>query len=250
MLCPKCQVENESETVYCHACGARLNDEFASDRFTAEGSGPESDRLTGTVGTSEDPTIKAPPKEPTASAHGGPPPGSAAEVLASRRGVDDDPEEELWEGGYSPKALYGLWFLTAVLSIVVIVVAVFTVTSGTVWGIILGIIAITWLCEFALLAYRRMSVHYRLTTQRLFHEKGILSRNTDRIEVIDMDDITARQGVIERMFGIGSICVISSDRSHPEFHIVGIDNVHVVYDKLDKARRRERVRRGIHIESV
>jgi len=38
-----------------------------------------------------------------------------------------------------------------------------------------------------LLVYRRMGVHYRLTNLRFFHERGVLTRVTDRIEVIDMD---------------------------------------------------------------
>ena len=73
---------------------------------------------------------------------------------------------------------------------------------------------------------------------------------TDRIETIDMDDIAFVQGPVERVLGIGSIKVTSSDRTHPELHLIGIENVQHVAEMIDNARRAERLRRGIHIESI
>ena len=59
-----------------------------------------------------------------------------------------------------------------------------------------------------------MSVHYLLTTQRFIHETGILRRVNDRIELLDMDDITFEQGLLERLVGVGTIR-IASQRSQP-----------------------------------
>ena len=64
-----------------------------------------------------------------------------------------------------------------------------------------------------------------LTNQRFIHESGILRRVSDRIEVLDIDDITFEQGIIERLVGVGTIRVMSSDRSHPELLMYGIENV-------------------------
>jgi membrane protein YdbS with pleckstrin-like domain len=100
------------------------------------------------------------------------------------------------------------------------------------------------------LAYRRVSVKYRLTNQRLFHEQGILRRVTDRIELIDIDDVTMEQGLLERLFGVGTIHVSSSDRTAPNLQMPGIDDVKAVADTIDQARRAERQRRGVFIESV
>jgi uncharacterized membrane protein YdbT with pleckstrin-like domain len=93
-------------------------------------------------------------------------------------------------------------------------------------------------------------VKYRLTNQRLFHEKGILRRVTERIELIDIDDVTMEQGLMERLFGVGTVHVTSSDRSSPELLMPGIDDVKAVADTIDHARRAERHRRGVFIESV
>ena len=72
-----------------------------------------------------------------------------------------------------------------------------------------------WVYYIAVLCYRRMSVRYCLTTQRFVHERGILRRVNDRIEVLDMDDITFEQGLLERLSGVGTIriAVPRSDRS-------------------------------------
>ena len=107
-----------------------------------------------------------------------------------------------------------------------------------------------WLYCFLLLSYRRMSVHYLLTTQRFVHESGILRRVTDRIEVIDIDDITFEQRPLERLLGTGTIRVSSSDRTHPQLELAGIEAVRDVSERFDNARRAERRRRGLHIEQI
>ena len=95
-----------------------------------------------------------------------------------------------------------------------------------------------------------MNIGYRLTTQRFFHSTGVLTRTTDRIEVIEMDDVTYTQGIFERMFGVGTIKVTSSDPTHPVLVMPGIDNVQQVAEVIDKARRKEITRRGLRIHAV
>ena len=107
-----------------------------------------------------------------------------------------------------------------------------------------------WGYPAILLMYRRLSIRYRLTSQRFFHEKGILRHVTDRIEMIDMDDISFDQTILQRIVKVGTIHISSSDRSHPILDIHGIENVKEVFSKMDQARRNERIRRGLHIESV
>jgi membrane protein YdbS with pleckstrin-like domain len=80
--------------------------------------------------------------------------------------------------------------------------------------------------------------------------RGLLWRQTDRIEVIDIDDVAFTQGPVERVFGLGTVRITSSDQSHPELSLPGIENVQIVAGLIDDARRNERRRRGLYIESV
>jgi membrane protein YdbS with pleckstrin-like domain len=218
MNCAKCGADLPADARFCPACGAATE---AQATVPAAGVSATADR------------IRRIADQGVATAAG--PPG----------------ENELWRGSYSPKDMAGIFLAVAVISITAIVVAlVWGNLSGTAWLWLLGAIAVVWLALGLQLAYRRMSIRYRLTDQRFFHERGILTRIVDRIEVIDMDDITYVQGIIERMFGTGTIKVTSSDRTHPEIQLRGIDQVREVAAMLDAARRQERLRRGFHIEAI
>lgn len=163
-------------------------------------------------------------------------------------GKDDEPETTLWSGGYSGKAMYGAWLLALLASIAVVVVTVMVPAIGWLIG---GVaVVLIWAYLGCLLVVRKLGVHYELTTQRLIHRTGILTRRTDRIELIDVDDVTFVQGIIQRMLGVGSVKMSSSDRSHPELTLLGIDGVESVADMIDDARRKERRRRGLHIEAI
>jgi len=109
---------------------------------------------------------------------------------------------------------------------------------------------VLWIFLGVAFAYKKLSVHYELTTQRFIHKSGILKRVTDRIEVIDIDDVTYEQGIVQRMLGVGTIRINSSDRTHPVLVLSGIDGVQGVADTIDDVRRKERRKRGLHIESI
>lgn len=163
------------------------------------------------------------------------------------------PERSLWKGGYSPKAMYGTWVLAGVASIAILIgVALFAKGDhvGTIWMVAGAVILVGWCIAIGMYLYRRLSMHYELTTQRFVHQVGILLRQTDRIEVIDIDDVSFTQGIIQRVLGVGTIRITGSDRTHPELTLYGIDKVQEIASLLDDVRREERRRRSLHIESI
>lgn len=215
MKCPKCGSENGAQAAFCQKCGANL----------ASG---------GVAGG------------PLASAAADP----AAALLGRRRGIPDVPEEVLWEGGYSPKAMFGGWIAGGLVSLLLLAAAAFLRGRTEYWWAPLAAIALVWFYLLAQLLSLRLSVHYKLTNQRLFNQRGILSRKVNRVEVIDIDDVAYEQGILERMFNVGRIKVMSSDRTDPVLWLVGIENVQDVFTLIDKARRAERMRRGVAIDAV
>jgi uncharacterized membrane protein YdbT with pleckstrin-like domain len=147
--------------------------------------------------------------------------------------------------------MYGGWIAAVLATIAGLIAVLLLPLEGMIGWWVFGVGALViWGGLLLTLAYRRMSVKYRLTNQRLFHEQGILRRVTDRIELIDIDDVTLEQGLFERLFGVGTVRVSSTDRTTPELLMPGIDDVKVVADTIDHARRAERQRRGVFIESV
>jgi hypothetical protein len=222
MHCPACGVEVVEQAVYCHKCGARL--------VPAENGPPQSAR----------------PAEPAKPAAG----DVVDPAAAARREGLDEPETELWRGGYSSKAMASAWIICGLASLALLVVGILWARNVTWWLVLVVLIVLPWLYFFALLCYRRMSVHYLLTTQRFIHETGVLRRVNNRIEVLDMDDITFEQGLFERLAGVGTIRIMSHDRSDPELVLRGIENVPEVTKLFDDARLAERRRRGLHVEQI
>lgn len=185
--------------------------------------------------------------DPRATA-GMPAPNDHVRQLAESQ--DEFPEETLWEGGYSAADMYGWWVVCGIITVVAVLVCVLVpglVENPIAWAVAGGVVALCWLYGLCVLATRKLGVAYKLTTQRFIHQHGILTRVTDRIEVIDINDVTYRQGLFERMFGVGTVTMISSDKSHPELVLRGITPVAEVADKIDDVRRKERRRRGLHI---
>lgn len=166
-----------------------------------------------------------------------------------------EPETSLWNGGYSAKAMLGTWLLSLVVTIAIIVALTViplpeNLDSRTLW-IAAGAILVAWWCIVAVVyMYRRISMHYELTSQRFIHKQGVLVRTTDRIDIIDIDDVTFSQGLVERVLGIGTIILTSSDATHPKLVLKGIDQVNQVSGMIDDTRRKERRKRSINIESI
>jgi membrane protein YdbS with pleckstrin-like domain len=235
MRCHACGAEVMETGVYCHKCGARLDmaDQGATPPERAE---PE-------AAASESPEVQADETPPS-------PRERLQEAVAARRNAPDEPEKDLWQGTYSSKAMVGMWVLCGAITIVLLIVGGLWFRNRWLWLGLVSVILLMWLYAAASFAYRRLSVRYRLTSRRFFHEKGILRHVTDRIEVIDMDDIAFEQSIIDRLVGVGTIRISSSDRSDPVLVISGIENVKEVAGMIDEARLSERMRRGLHIESI
>lgn len=224
MHCDKCGATVGDDAQFCHRCGVPLG--------TANTEGPRP----APVATAEGPTQ---PNQRLA------PEGNRTEGPEA-----DDVERQIWEGGYSPRAMAGPAAAMIVLTLVAVIGAVYAGVGGTVWAVVSAVIVISWLGLYLVLLYRKMSVRYFLSTQRFIHQAGILRRVTDRIEVIDIDDITVQQGFVERLLGVGTICISSSDRTHPELRLRGIANANEVASTMDDGRRSERRKRGLHIEAI
>jgi len=174
---------------------------------------------------------------------------TAADELQSRQsGIGSEAETSVWSGGYSPKAMIGTWVFGAVITVAAVVVAAIYLSNYFLW--IMLAILVMWGLVGVMYAYRRLGFQYELTTQRFIHQTGLLSRRTDRIEVIDIDDVSVKQGPVQRIFGIGSVVIESSDKSHPMLEMIGIADAKNVAGLIDDTRRKERRKRSLHIEAI
>lgn len=237
MRCQACGADVVEQAVYCHKCGERVAPDHS---FDPPGVGDPVGKRLPAAGADE----------PTAVASDTAADRVRASATAHLRGEEGD-EKELWKGGYSSKAMIEAWFLTAMVTIGSVAVWIWWRPQNAGWWLVLlAGLALLWLYQLLVLAYRRVNVRYLLTTQRFLFEKGILRRVTDCIEVIDISDITFEQGILERLAGVGTIRIASTDHSAPQVVMTGIENVKEVSRTIDEVRRAERRRRGLHIEQI
>ncbi len=182
---------------------------------------------------------------------------SGASDAAAGNGVEKDEEQkedveqerQLWEGGYSYRAMIPMWIAAGLVILFIAGTTAPWVEFRT--GLFIALVtAVLCLGGVGLyLAYRRLSVHYELTNQRLIYQTGLLTRITDRIDLVDVDDVAYGQERVERLLGVGTIQIISGDRSPGELLLTGIQDVSSVATKIDHARRAARRRRGLYIEA-
>jgi len=225
MQCPHCETAAPDGAAFCPGCGRRLADSpGAPVQHTGQPLGKSSA-----------------------------PPANTAEQLQNRsaqiRAAGDVAEQELWRGSYSYKAMTGTLIAVGLITVACLVAIVMYPHDPWVRIPAAACVMLLWLAVAISMLRRRLGIRYRLTNQRLFIEKGILRRVTERIEVIDIDDLQFEQNLVERLFDVGSITLTSTDRSVPKFWLQGIEHVQEVSDLIDQARRAERNRRGLYIES-
>jgi hypothetical protein len=233
------------DSLFCNKCGERLDQHDPA--IARDDAGPATDAETSAE------KFQKLDEKPQAGTSPSPADATATEkfkgVASSRMDTQAEAEVELWRGGYSPKAMIGNWVASGLIGLVLLIIAVLWTHGIWFWLLVLAAF-LPGLYSLALLLYRKMSVHYLLTSQRFIHESGVLRRLTNRIEVLDMDDISFEQGLVERLMGVGTIRIFSSDVSNPQLFLRGIENVAEVSNLFDNTRRAERRKRGLHIENI
>jgi len=60
------------------------------------------------------------------------------------------------------------------------------------------------------------SLVYKLTTERLLTTEGLFSKNTESLELYRVKDFRIKQSFFERLFGLESIELLSSDMDTPD----------------------------------
>ena len=154
-------------------------------------------------------------------------------------------EQTLWEGSPAIALLYGKLLRLIVRFLVLVVIGYFAIVKGVPFlassqsrlgtfvvehasRIEMGIMAVLTLAFLpavvALLVAgaRNRSTRYRVTNQRILIESGLFSRSLEEIDMRSVDDIEFRQSFFERIFGIGEIVLVSTDKVAPRRALHGI----------------------------
>ncbi|MBI4717913.1 MAG: PH domain-containing protein [Planctomycetes bacterium] len=97
-----------------------------------------------------------------------------------------------------------------------------TIAAGGAAAMIAGWVAVTGLFIVGGVVVRVLSTRYRLTSQRLFVERGILSQTVDQTELIRVDDVRIEKSLLNRMVGVGNVTLLTTDTTDRSVSLVGV----------------------------
>jgi hypothetical protein len=87
--------------------------------------------------------------------------------------------------------------------------------------------------------------NYTITSERLKIITGLVSKHVENFELIRVQDIDFKQGMGERMVGVGDITIRGHDPSNPEIVLRNVSKPEEVYEIMRKAWLDARKRHGL-----
>lgn len=149
-----------------------------------------------------------------------------------------DKEEIIWEGGSSQILNFWTYFFCFLLSIA-FAFAGMTYNPLIYFGIIVVALYAFW-------SYLEIATQiYRLTNQRIIIQHGILTKITDELELYRVKDHRLEQPIFLRIFGLGNIIIITSDRLNEVIIFKALENSENLRESIRKLVENRRSSRGV-----
>ena len=96
-------------------------------------------------------------------------------------------------------------------------------------------ILLFWTVILPLIVYLRTRFTiYELTEERFREKTGILSQTIEELELYRVRDYTVEKPFLMRLFGLGNLTLITSDKTNPKIYLYAIKNVENVRDLFRK----------------
>jgi membrane protein YdbS with pleckstrin-like domain len=150
-------------------------------------------------------------------------------------------EEELWRGRPSQILNFKLY---AIWTILLLGVLSATVVRFDLWPILLGLAMIA-LIQIVIRNLRLRSYEYVVTTQRVRIVSGLFNKNIQEIELFRVKDTMVHQWFFQRLFGLGTITVLSGDEHNPQLILYGIPHAIALRERLRQEVMLLRQRYGV-----
>ena len=91
---------------------------------------------------------------------------------------------------------------------------------------------------------------YAMNEDRLFVEKGLLNTNQEEVILYRVRDISLHISLFQRIFGVGSVVVQSSDRSTPVLTLKNVKSPREVKEMLHQQVEKVKIQRRLRVGEV
>ena len=107
-------------------------------------------------------------------------------------------------------------------------------------------IVYTWKDRKRVLGLPITFTRYRLSEDRLFCEKGFFNITQDEVLLYRVRDLQLNLKLTQRIFGVGTVCVVSSDKSIPHLDLVNVrrprEVKEMIHRSVEEAKDKHRMR--------
>ena len=107
-------------------------------------------------------------------------------------------------------------------------------------------ITYTWKDRKRILGLPITFTRYRLSEDRLFCEKGFFNIKQDEVLLYRVRDLQLNLKLTQRIFGVGTVCVVSSDKSVPHLDLVNVrrprEVKEMIHRSVEEAKDKRRMR--------
>ena len=87
---------------------------------------------------------------------------------------------------------------------------------------------------------------YRLSEDRLFCETGFFNLRSDEVLLYRVQDLELNMSLIQRIFGVGTVCVHSSDKTSPHLDLKNVrkprEVKELIHQNVETAKDKRRMR--------
>jgi uncharacterized membrane protein YdbT with pleckstrin-like domain len=116
-------------------------------------------------------------------------------------------EVDAWWGSYSVKNILPALFASLAASALVVGASWLFPYSRVGQFIVLGVLAAFWLTLLLLWIYLIFGINYRLTSRRLFVERGLSRRRLQSVDLATISQVNVKANRLERFLGVGRVFV-------------------------------------------
>ena len=112
----------------------------------------------------------------------------------------------------------------------------------------LGLMAVTILIVLFRVV-RLKSIRYEVTADRIEWSRGIFDRRVDNLDMFRVVDLRLQRSLLDCVLGIGTVVLITTDKSDPEFKFEKLHRPRALYDIIKKASLEADQKNGVvHLE--
>lgn len=84
---------------------------------------------------------------------------------------------------------------------------------------------------------------YRLSEDRIFVEKGFLNIHVEEVLLYRVRDLELQLKLAQRIFGVGTVCVHSSDKTAPDLYLLNVKHPREVKELIFRQVEQEKDQR-------